>query len=152
MRQWGQFQIFWRRNFCNTKTQNKQNPTDKTKTSEYWKTKATIFCTQKLHKTKKIVYIEVFLSKIFLKKIWNCPDCLSYYTTDVYSPPPLLTPLWRIYLYALIFNCENLFLFIITCENLFFCKNLFLFMRISSYLWSPLRIYICHCNITAKNF
>ena len=58
--------------------------------------------------------------KIFSEKsmqAWNCPDnlILLYYWSA-----PSLTYLWRIYFHVLIFIWENLFLFIITCENLFF--------------------------------
>ena len=63
------------------------------------------------------------------KQAWNYLDNLIYYTTDVYF---YQLTLWRIRLYALIFMCDhlwesllfmriflNLFLFKITCVNLF---------------------------------
>ena len=49
---------------------------------------------------------------------------------------------------VLIFICDNLFLLIITCENLFFCENLFLSMVISDDLFEPfsfarIAFYLC---------
>ena len=109
--------------------------------------------------------ISVFVhSRCFRKKknkqTWNCLDnIISLY----YWRVPLSTHLWRIYLHILIFICENLFSFMITCENLFvsvcvcviitenplkpfllvktsfylcsFVKNLFLFMLICENLF-----------------
>ena len=56
----GQFQSFLRRNFCSTKTQNKQEPTNKLKLSECQTTEETIFCAQNLHKRGEIVYSAFF--------------------------------------------------------------------------------------------
>ena len=104
-----------------------------------------------------------FVAKISLKKIWNCLESvliasftillmcilLYYYTTILSS-----THLWRIIfyqlntiflLYALILIGENLFLFMIICENLLLtiiiCENLFLFVKIYFYLCAL--IFIC---------
>ena len=105
-----------------------------------------------------------YAAKIFLKKIWVCPDSLIYYTTDVYPPHPpngklfysnflfactyfylwesllIHDHLWESFLF-----CENLFLSMIICENLFFLVRIFfepfLSVRICSYLWSSMRIF-----------
>ena len=58
------------------------------------------------------------------KEVWNCPDTLIYYTTDVYPP---WTCLSRIYVYTFIFTCENHFFFMISCKNLFFYQPFTIF-------------------------
>ena len=70
------------------------------------------------------------------KQVWNCSDNLIYNTTEVNSPQP---PLSKIYLYALIFVCENLFLFMIICEILFLC--VWSLAGIFLNLWKSLFIY-----------
>ena len=85
----------------------------------------------------------IFSLKKNNKKVWSWWPHLPILLTWLLS-----TFLWKIYLYALIFICLNLRLFVIICENFFFLweslpisdhnENLSLFkiiMRISPYLW-----------------
>ena len=84
------------------------------------------------------------------KKHKNCPDTLIYYTTDLYPPQPAYENLWGYFLFMGMFSVyENLFLFMIIWGGLFLWESLliydhlwesFLFMRISSYFWSSVRI------------
>ena len=74
-----QFQVcllffFLRKNVKRTKTQIKQKPTNKIKTSEQKIAKATVFCAQKLLRGEESLVFR------FLKN-WNCLDNLIYYTT-----------------------------------------------------------------------
>ena len=78
------------------------------------------------------VFFLFVLRKFFWKANWVGHDSLIYYTTDVYLS---YQPLWRIYLHVFTFICENIFLFMITCENLIF------FARIYFYLWSSVGIF-----------
>ena len=59
------------------------------------------------------------LQKSFRKKInkqtQNCPDDLKYNATELYPSQP---PYAEFFLRVLIFICENLFLFMVACENL----------------------------------
>ena len=62
-----------------------------------------------------------YAAKIFLRKIWVCPDSLIYYTTDVYPPQ---SPYGKLFF-----------------SNFFICMHLFLSLRISSYSRSFVRIF-----------
>ena len=98
-----------------------------------------------------------YVAKMFLEKIWICPDCFNYYTTDMYPPQlPYEEFIFHQFLclHALIFICENLPLWLSVrifsfrqesfliydhlWESLLFCENFFeplLSVRISRYLW-----------------
>ena len=78
------------------------------------------------------VFFLFVLRKFFWKTNWVGHDSLIYYTTDVYLSSQ---PLRRIYSHVFTFICENIFLFMITCENLIF------FARIYFYLWSSVGIF-----------
>ena len=77
-----------------------------------------------------------FIQNFFLKKnkqTSNCPDNLIYCTTDAIPfNPPIKHLLAYIY-----FICENHFLPMITCENLFFLSEYFLTMKICENLLNP---------------
>ena len=88
------------------------------------------------------VFLHLFIKKNN-KQVWSWWPHLPILLTWLLS-----TFLWKIYLYAPIFICLNLWLFVIICENFFFLweslpvsdhnENLSLFkiiMRISPYLW-----------------
>ena len=66
--------FFLRKNVKRTKTQIKQKPTNKIKTSEQKIAKATVFCAQKLLRGEESLVFR------FLKN-WNCLDNLIYYNT-----------------------------------------------------------------------
>ena len=117
MRLSGQFQFFLPKNFKQTKTQSNQKATNKTKTSRQKATKATVFCTQKRLRGRK-------LSVLCFLKNWNCPDNLIYYTTDVYLYQPIYQE----------FIPMHIFWFAIICKNpLFLWKSLFY-----DHLWESL--------------
>ena len=59
----------------------KPKATNKTKTSKYQTTKATIFLTRKLLKQGKLFILHFFYLKSLLKKNLNSPDNLIYSTT-----------------------------------------------------------------------
>ena len=73
------------------------------------------------------------------KQVWNCLDTLN---SLYYWRVPLSTHLLSLYLQALFFISENLFLFMITCDTLFS------YVIISENLFKPflfVNIYFCLC-------
>ena len=75
----------------------------------------------------------LYARNLFVKKNWFAVVLITlfYYTTDVYPYQPTYRG----------FVCTHLFLFVIICENLFFLRESFLYVRIFSYLWSSVGIY-----------
>ena len=72
----------------------------------------------------------VFFAKMFLQKNWNCPDSLIYYIPLRFTP--LNSPME---------NYFSLNLLPTFFTNLFNCMQLFLTVRISSYLCSSVKIF-----------
>ena len=96
-------------------------------------------CTKLLTGRKWFVlrFVAFCAFKFFRKKnklASNCPDNLIYYTIDVYLYQP-----------SIIFIYENLFLFMISCENLFMLiskKPLLIY----THLWEPLLLSLFSCT------
>ena len=147
MRLLGQFKtslFFLRKNFARTKTQIKLKPTNFLCLRSFYAQKIVAFIVFSSLNFISLVgfgLIWVFVSaksfpKIQKKKlVWNCPNTLMYYTTDMYP-------------YQLTYRgcvCTLLFLFVVICENLFFlwesfwilliCENLFLSMIVCKNLF-----------------
>ena len=82
------------------------------------------------------------VANIFLKNIWVCPASLIYYNTDLY---PYSTPYLRIYF------LPNLAPFFLPHLLIFICVPLLLSVKISSYLWSSVRIFSYSWLIICEN-
>ena len=135
----GQFQVcsfsiffFLRKNCEPTKTQIKPKPTKKNKNKQTKNNKVKNFLHTETSKMVKVVYFAFwwffYAENVYGKKIkqtWNCSDNLIYYITEMY---PYQSIYREFFLYALIFNCVNLWSFVKIFLNSFFmiiCENLF---------------------------
>ena len=129
MRLLGQFRVclfFFMKRFRaeeSTKTQNKRFP----HISAFFRVVAfVVFCSLIFVLLVDFCLIYVFVRLNFFrkkkkkKKRVKIAPKVSYILLLEYT---LLNHPWRIYLHVLIFICENLFLFMITCKNLFCVCN-----------------------------
>ena len=105
------FIFFSQKDFKHTKTHHKQKPTNKTKISKQETTKATIFQAQKFLRRWKLFPVLVLFLQL-----------KSFRKKQIKK-------------LAIIWSSVRISTF---CKNLF---ESFLFVRISSYLWSTVRIY-----------
>ena len=118
------FFFFLRKNCEPTKTQIKPKPTKKNKNKQTKNNKVKNFLHTETSKMVKVVYFAFwwffYAENVYGKKIkqaWNCSDNLIYYITEMYPHQSIYREL---FLYALIFNCVNLWSFVKIFLNSFF--------------------------------